>query len=113
MFASGLIVDATNGFNNLWEAVSIAQQDEDFGDKEKADNRADWIRRFKQYANNYLNGDLKKADYCLKSVYLLHKWHKIQQNIQPVDFIKDLSKKQYTDIDTMGSQACVGGACDV
>jgi ribonucleoside-triphosphate reductase (thioredoxin) len=112
MFASGLIVDAANGFNNLWDAIFIAQQDEDWGDKEKADLRADWIRRFRKYADTYFEGTVeqrrKKADHCLKAVHLLHRWNKIQQHLKPIDFVNSLESKKFTDIDTTGAAACVG-----
>ena len=108
MFASGLIVDATKGFNNLWDAIFIAKQDEDWGDKEKADIRADWIRRFRKYSENYFEGDQQKADHCLKAVHLLHRWTKIQENFIGVDFVKELEMKKFTDIDTTGAAACVG-----
>lgn len=113
MFASGLIVDSNKGFKNLWDACMIAQMEEDTGDKEIADIRAGWIRRFAKYADNYFKGDMRKAEYCLKSVHLLHKWQKIQQNLKNVNFVDNLSEKKYTDIDQMGSQACVGGACEI
>lgn len=113
LFASGLIVDAAKGFDNLWEAISIAKQDVDLGDKEKADSRADWIRRFRKYAENYFDGSLEKADHCLKAVYLLHKWAKIQDNLVMIDFSKDLQSKKFTDIDTMGAIACAAGACSI
>ena len=112
-FASGLIVDVFNGFDNLWEATMIAQQNSDEGDKEKVDNRQDWIRRFHKFADNYFDGDLKETGYCLKDIYLLHKWTKIQQNLQPVDFTNELKTKKYTEIDTMGAAACVGGGCEI
>jgi ribonucleoside-triphosphate reductase len=113
MFASGLIVDSTTGFPNLWSACAIAQMEEDIGDRELADIRSEWIRRFKKYTENYFRGDVKRAEYCLKAVHLLHRWEKIQQNLHQVDFAVDLTEKSYTDIDTMGSAACVGGACEV
>lgn len=113
LFASGLIVDTAKGFDNLWEAISIAKQDVDLGDKEKADSRADWIRRFRKYAENYFDGNIEKADHCLKAVYLLHKWAKIQDNLVSIDFARDLQSKKFTDIDTMGSAACIGGACEI
>jgi ribonucleoside-diphosphate reductase alpha chain len=112
IFASGLIVDATHGFNNLWDATFIAQQKEDFGDKEKADLRADWIRRFRKYADTYFEGTVeqrrKKADHCLKAVHLLHRWNKIQQHLKPIDFVNNLESKKFTDIDTMAAASCVG-----
>jgi ribonucleoside-triphosphate reductase len=113
MFASGLIVDSLKGFDNLWDAIYIATSDADLGDKEKADTRAEWIRRYKKYVENYFNGNSKEAEYCLKAVYILHKWTKIQQNLVTLNFETQLSEKKYIDIDTMGSAACVGGACEI
>lgn len=112
LFASGLIVDTYKGFDNLWNATFIAQQQrEHIG--ELSDLRADWIRRFKKFAKNYFDGDMKLAEYCLKDVYYLHKWTKIQQNLKPINFEAQLESKKYTDIDTMGAQACIGQACEI
>lgn len=112
LFASGLIVDSHKGFKNLWEAVSVAQfNPEQSG--ELSDLRAEWIRRFKKFAKNYFEGDMRKAEYCLKDVHYLHKWTKIQQNLQAIDFNSQLNRKKYTDIDTMGAIACSGGVCEI
>ena len=108
MFASGLIVDTFKGFNDLWEACTIAQMDTDYGDKEKSDVRAEWIRRYRKFAESYFNGDLKRTEHCLKDVHLLHRWAKIQQHFVDIDFASQLEEKKYIDIDTMGSAACVG-----
>jgi ribonucleoside-diphosphate reductase alpha chain len=58
-------------------------------------------------------GDTKEAEYCLKDVHLLHKWVKIQQNMEPIDFVTQLETKKFTDVDTMGSAACLGGGCEI
>lgn len=108
MFASGLIVDTFKGFNDLWEACTIAQMEADHGDKEKSDVRAEWIRRYRKFAESYFDGDLKKTEHCLKDVHLLHRWAKIQQHFVSIDFVDELEEKKYIDIDTMGSAACVG-----
>jgi len=113
MFASGLIVDAVKIFDNLWSAITIANYGDTSGSQEKADIRADWIRRFNKYAENYFDGDKKKAEYCLKSVYLLYKWTKIQENLRGIDFAMQLQSKQFTDINTTGAMACAGGACEI
>ena len=115
IFASGLVVDALKVFPNLWDACSTAQG---FGldiSLESAENfaRQDWCRRFKNFAENYLEGDIKKAEYCLKDSYLLHKWNKIQTNLKPINWMDDLTEKKYTDVDTIASAACVGGACEI
>jgi len=113
LFASGLIVDTRKqGFRDLWEATQIAQSPPEF-QGEVSDIRAEWIRRFQKFADNYFMGDTKETEYCLKDVFLLHKWEKIQQNIQSVDFTSELDEKRFTDIDTMGAIACQGGACEI
>jgi len=113
MFASGLIVDSQNGFEHLWAAINTAKMDRDDGDREKVDARADWIRRFKKYVENYFDGNVQKAEYCLKSVYMLHKWAKIQQNLKRMDFAGSLSEKKYVDVDTLGAVACHAGQCEI
>ena len=115
IFASGLVVDALKVYNNLWDACSTAQG---YGldiSLESAENsaRADWNRRFENFANNYLKGDFKKAEHCLKDAYLLHKWNKIQANLKPIDWKEGLTAKKYTDVDTMAAAACAGGACEI
>jgi ribonucleoside-triphosphate reductase len=113
LFASGLIVDTRKaGFRDLWEATSIAQMKDEYRG-EISDIRKDWVRRFYKFAENYFDKDLKQTEYCLKDVYLLHKWTKIQQNLKPIDFISQLGEKKFTDIDTMGAIACQGGACEI
>jgi ribonucleoside-triphosphate reductase len=108
MFASGLIVDGVKIFDNLWSAIMIANFGDTQGSQEKADIRADWIRRFAKYADTYFDGERKKAEYCLKAVYLLHKWAKIQENYKDIEFAFQLESKKFTDIDTTGAAACAG-----
>ena len=108
-FASGLIVDAVkSGFPNLWEAIRISTYNGDDSSQEMKDNREDWIRRFKKFGKNYFEDDLIKTGYCLKDVYLLHRWSKIQLNYQPMDLENLLIQMKEIDIDTMGAQACSG-----
>lgn len=115
IFASGLIVDAFTGFPNLWEATRVAQLPPGFDDssQENKDIRADWIRRFRKFADNYFGGDTKETEYCLKDTYMLHKWFKIQHNFKDMDFHALLKKAKETDIDTMGALACHAGGCEV
>lgn len=113
IFASGLIVDGMKIFDDLWSAIMIANYGDTTGNQEKADIRADWIRRYVKYANTYFEGDRKRAEYCLKAVYLLHKWSKIQEHFVEIDFSTELGEKKYTDIDTTGATGCLGvnGTC--
>ena len=115
IFASGMVVDALKCFNNLWDACMTAQG---FGEDLTLDDsstvlKKDWVRRFENFANNYCDGDIKKAEYCLKDSYLLHKWNKIQKNLKPIEWKNDLTAKKYVDVDTLAAAACAGGACEI
>jgi ribonucleoside-triphosphate reductase len=115
IMASGLIVEALKSFDNLWIAcMTVNGYGEDLsGDNHQITMKKDWIRRFKKFAVNYFNGDLKKTEMCFKDVYLLHKWEKIQQSLSDIKWEEELREVKYIDIDTIGSAACVGGACDI
>ena len=115
VFASGMVVDALKCFRNLWDACSTAKG---FGEDislESAENamKQDWVRRFNQFAENYTDNDITKAEHCLKDAYLLHKWNKIQKNLKPIAWKDDLTAKKYVDVDTLAAAACAGGACDI
>ena len=115
IFASGMVVDALKVFDNLWTACATAVGMGEDLSVESSENSAkkDWVRRFNAFAENYLEGDIKKTEYCLKDAYLLHKWNKIQKNLKPVDWEADLTERVYTDVDTIGAAACAGGACEI
>ena len=115
IFASGLVVDGLDAFDNLWNACSTAQGMGEDLSLETSDNaiKKDWVRRFNSFAENYLDGDLKQAEYCLKDSYLLHKWNKINKNFKPITWENDLTEKKYTEVDTLGAAACAGGGCEI
>lgn len=115
LFASGLIVEALHAFNNnLWLACDTVLG---FGLKLTDDSsdllKRDWIRRANKFAKNYFNGDTMKLTFCLKDCYNLHKWKGIENSIKFIDFSTELSQQKYTEVDTMGSAGCAGGACEI
>ena len=116
MFASGLIVGALQAFgNNLWMACDTALG---FGlklDPEDSSDllKRDWVRRVKKFAEKNFDGDVMKLTFMLKDCHNLHKWVGINNEFVDVDFSKDLSQQSYTEVDTMGSQACAGGVCEI
>ena len=115
VFASGMVVDALKCYNNLWDACSTAKgfgEDISLETSENAVKR-DWVRRFKKFAENYLNDDTEMAEHCLKDAYLLHKWNKIQSTLKTVDWKEDIKERKYTDVDTLAAAACAGGACEI
>lgn len=112
-FASGLIVDSAEGFSNLWEACSIAMNPvSDQSNQEMKDIRSDWVRRFGKFAKVHFKGDLKKTAYCLKDIYLLWKWEKIQKNFVDPKLEDQLKIAKSIDADTMGAIACSAGGCE-
>lgn len=115
MFASGLIVDAMHAFNNnLWLACdTLLGKGIDVSDDASDLLKRDWLRRAKKFSKNYLDNDILMLTYLLKDVYNLHKWYKINNSIQDIDFATILGSKSEIDVDTLGSQACAGGACEI
>jgi len=114
IFASGLVVEALRAFGNLWTACSAVYGIGADISSDDHDNllKKDWIRRFEKYRVNYFSGVRKDAEYCLKDVYLLHKWEKIQQNLVDIDWENSLFEKKYIDVSTTGAAACVGNGAD-
>lgn len=115
MFASGLIVDGLHAFNdNLWIACDTAMGS---GEKLTEDSRdvlkRDWVRRFGKFSTNFFGGNDQKASFCLKDCYNLHKWVSIQQTMQAINFAEALAKRDEVDADTLASQGCAGGVCEI
>lgn len=115
MFASGLIVDGLHAFNNnLWQACDTAMG---YGltltDEASDLLKRDWVRRFGKFAENFFGGDEQKASFCLKDCYNLHKWVSIQRTMQEIDFSEALTKQTYVEVDTLASQGCAGGVCEI
>ena len=116
MFASGLIVDALHVFDeDLWLACTLAMQRgvKLEGTRTAVFLKKDWLRRAKKFARNYFDGDLQRMTYCLKDCNNLHKWQKITRRIHTVDFVEKLYAPEVIAADTLGSQACAGGACEI
>lgn len=125
-----LIQNTDNKINSLKETLEIFEDFENINDTfkqiEKEINilnstKQNYIKRI-----NNLNGEINESKVhnskqkakeicveCLKDTYNLHKWWKINNNIKFIDFTNNLSKKTFTDIDTMGAQACAGGKCEL
>ena len=115
VLASGLVVDGLQCFKDLWMACQTAQGYGEDISQENSTNaiKKDWVRRFESFSTKYLDGDLKKTEYCLKDAFLIHKWEKIKRSYHQIDWLSELSEKKFTDVDTLGAAACAGGACEI
>ena len=113
MFSSGLIEAGLLAFdNNLWNATSTALgYGEELTEEHSHLLKRDFVRRFDKFSNHF---DSKEdCSNCLKDVYNLHKWWRIQNSIHDISWEHELSEKKFIDIDTLGSQGCSGGDCSV
>lgn len=82
--------------------------------RDKQVQKQDWIRRFKKFADSYLDGDLKRTSYCLKHVSLWHSWCKLRNEMQEVTWDNvDFSKDYIQDASDNVATACAGGACEI
>jgi len=113
LLASGLIVDGMHVFlDNLWEAcdfvLGVIPQDD------CTEEQKDWIRRVGQFAERYLDNDLRRTTYLLKDVHNFKIWVDLNREYKHVDW-DDVTEENHKGIDvsTLGAQACSGGKCDV
>jgi ribonucleoside-triphosphate reductase len=75
--------------------------------------KKDWVRRFKKFARNYLDNDMKRTSYCLKDVQNWHKWCKITMEYEPIDYEHLEWAEEFIDVDSLAGQACSGGQCEI
>lgn len=112
LFSSGLIEAGLHAFKgNLWTATSTAQGfGEQLSDSHDDLLKRDFVRRFNKFTTGFLSAD--ECANCLKDVYNLHKWWKIQNSIHLTEWAEELGKKEFVSVDTLGSQGCSGGQCE-
>lgn len=121
LFSSGLIEAGLNAFNNdLWTAINTALgYGEQLEDSHEHLLKRDFVRRFHKFAKHFSTDSTNVSEKakelcsnCLKDVYNLHKWWRIQNSIRPIDWTTELDAKEFVDVDTLASQGCVGGQCE-
>jgi ribonucleoside-diphosphate reductase alpha chain len=116
ILASGLIVDGLHDFDDdLWDACN-AVLDSGYvldGTRRQVLLKKEWLRRAKSFAKKFFKNDLKRMVYCLKDVYLYHKWAGIKREFKGCNILAVPMRPEYTDADTLGSAGCVGGACEL
>ena len=113
IFASGLIVDGLHAFyGDLWQAcVTAMNEGKDLSQHGSHDLlKRDWVRRAEQFAQNYFAGSVDRMTDCLKDCHLLHKWETIKRTMKTINFIEQKGEQEYTDVASMGAQACGCGA---
>lgn len=114
MFTSALITAGLEAFNqDLWTAINtVLGYGEALNDSHEHLLKRDFVRRFNKFSENFDSNE--ECANCLKDVYNLHKWWRIQKtNVSDIDWPSSLKAKEFADIDTMGAQACSGSQCEI
>ena len=76
--------------------------------------KLDWLRRARQFAKRYFDGDEKKMCHCLKHVYNFKQWLDLKREYKEVDWNEAQEDSEtFTSADTLAAQACAGGQCEL
>jgi intein/homing endonuclease len=125
LFASGLIVDGLKAFDdNLWaacdcalgvgEKLQLSEQQSKLTNgmlKQVVDKLAlkeEWIRRFKQFAERYCNGNYRRCTHLLKYVSNYKLWIDLKREYQEVDWSLCQEDDFRIDVTTLAGAACSG-----
>ena len=130
LFASGLIVDALHAFNNnLWQAcdavlgnmgviepsVPLKIDDEILEtlthDWKIYNMKLDWIRRAKQFAERYVNGDIRQLTYLLKDVNNTKFWQDLSRDHLEVKW--ELLYEEEDNTKLQENVACGANGCEM
>lgn len=83
-------------------------------EKVRANNaKVDWLRRFKQFADRYVNGDARQCSYLLKHVHNWKLWLDLKREYQDVDWSSAVEEEHALDVSAMGADACQGAQCEL
>jgi len=131
LMASGLIVDGLDCFGgDLWVACdAVAGLGEPLVEPKRPGNghvniddyrqwekhiklfadKLDWIRRVKQFADRYCEGDIKKTCYMMKEVNNWKRWLDLKREYKDVPY--EMLHEETDETKPMQESACAGGAC--
>lgn len=119
LLVSGLVVDGLHLFdNNLWKACDYLMDKDKYlkldGTRTQVLLKKDWLKRAKKFASRNFDS-VEDLVFCMKDVHLFHKWlktEKLMRNLNIEDVLASIVP-EYIEVDTIGSVACAGGACEV
>jgi ribonucleoside-triphosphate reductase len=104
--------DFSNALANYAIELNLFYQTK--GEFRTVELKKDWVRRFKQFAVRYFDGDLKKTSYCLKHVSSWKQWIDLRREAQNVIWEKVVEDTEtFQDADKQAAAACAGGKCEV
>ncbi len=126
IMSSGLIVDGLHAFDdNLWAACDCALgRGEDLeaptpkiypkrvheAIEAVRNEKHDWVRRARKFAENYFEHDTIKMTRCLKRVHNCKLWEDLTRTHEAVDYTQLIEKQDNTVV--TATIACAGGSCE-
>jgi ribonucleoside-diphosphate reductase alpha chain len=127
LMASGVIVDGLKCFdNNLWAAcdavlgtgkpilkpeISEHTSSQYVFALKAFHDKIDWVRRAKQFAVRYFDGDIRQMTFCSKDVHIWKHWCDLNREYKDVDYSLMVEDEDNTNV--MGEWACSGGICEL
>lgn len=110
-----------NGYNNKdWAqklsqyAIDVNTYHEELELFEVAEAKVDWVRRFKQFADRYCEGDLRKCSHMLKHVYVWKQWVDLQRHYTDIDWSSVEEDYFEVEVNEIGGEACSGpNGCEI
>jgi ribonucleoside-diphosphate reductase alpha chain len=110
LLASGLIVDGLSVFDgDLWSACdsTLGLREVD----EKDEDKQDWIRRVQQFADRYLDGDVRKCTYLMKEVNNWKLWLDLKREYVDIDYTTLIEDGDNTK--PLLELSCAGNKCEL
>jgi ribonucleoside-triphosphate reductase len=113
------VMPVKNGYTNKqWTeklteyAADLEKYHETKEQVDKMEAKADWVRRFEQFADRYCGGDKRKCTHLLKHVSVWKEWLDLKRTYKEIDWSQVQEETYEIEVNTIGAQACSGGACD-
>jgi ribonucleoside-diphosphate reductase alpha chain len=131
LMAGGLIVDGMHAFDdNLWKACDCALGIGDsldarknkrdakapptvFGFKSLLEQKKDWVRRAKQFADRYCDGNLRRLTYLLKDAHNWKLWCDLNREYKDVDWSTMEEDENSKALSVESGAACDGEKCEL
>lgn len=75
--------------------------------------KKDWVRRFKQFAKRYVEGDEKRCSHLLKHVHNWKLWLDLKRTYIDIDWSLAVETNYALKVDSLAGEACSGGQCEL
>ena len=109
------IMPVKNGYTNKQWTEKLTEYALDLANyherKELADSlqaKADWVRRFEQFAERYCEGNKRKCTHLVKHVSVWKEWLDLKRTYQDIDWSQVEEANYELDVSGISGEACSG-----